>query len=51
MNNEKLKIKIIEDLNEQREAERMKEILIGQREYDKMKMEFYANMSHELKHH
>lgn len=49
MNNEKLKIKIIEDLNQQREAERMKEILIGQREYDKMKMEFYANMSHELK--
>lgn len=49
MNNEKLKIKIIEDLNQQREAERMKEILIGQREYDKIKMEFYANMSHELK--
>lgn len=49
MNNEKLKIKIIEDLDQQREAERMKEILIGQREYDKMKMEFYANMSHELK--
>lgn len=49
MNNEKFKIRIIEDLNQQREAERMKEILIGQREYDKMKMEFYANMSHELK--
>ena len=49
MNNEKIKIKIIKDLNQQREAERMKEMLISQREYDKMKMEFYANISHELK--
>lgn len=49
MGGERFKVKLIEDLGQQREAERIKEILIRQREYDKLKMEFYANMSHELK--
>ncbi|MEG2788048.1 MAG: PAS domain-containing sensor histidine kinase, partial [Romboutsia sp.] len=49
MGDKRFRVKLIEDLDEQREAERIKEILIRQREYDKLKMEFYANMSHELK--
>lgn len=49
MGEERFTVKLIEDLGQQREAERIKEILIRQREYDKLKMEFYANMSHELK--
>lgn len=49
MGEERFKVKLIEDLGQQREAERIKEILIRQREYDQLKMEFYANMSHELK--
>lgn len=45
----KCRVKMIHDLYEQREAERIKEMLIKQRKYDKVKMEFYANISHELK--
>lgn len=39
----------LEDLSVQRESERLKKALIKQRQYDQMKMEFYANISHELK--
>lgn len=49
LDNLKHRLRIVKDLGEKREAERMKEILRKQREYDKMKMEFYANISHELK--
>ncbi|MCR8744780.1 ATP-binding protein [Romboutsia lituseburensis] len=49
LDNLKHRLRIVKDLDEKREAERMKEILTKQREYDKMKMEFYANISHELK--
>lgn len=43
------RVRIIRDLSVQRESERLKDALIKQRQYDKMKMEFYANISHELK--
>ncbi|WP_325276161.1 PAS domain-containing sensor histidine kinase, partial [Romboutsia sp.] len=49
LDNLKCRVKIIHDLGEQREAEKIKEMLTKQREYDKIKMEFYANISHELK--
>lgn len=42
-------MRIIKDLSVQRESERLKKALIKQRQYDQMKMEFYANISHELK--
>ncbi|HFH0274765.1 TPA: ATP-binding protein [Clostridioides difficile] len=43
------RVRIIKDLSVQRESERLKKALIKQRQYDQMKMEFYANISHELK--
>jgi signal transduction histidine kinase len=43
------RVRIIRDLSVQRESERLKNALLKQRKYDQMKMEFYANISHELK--
>ncbi|MDK2563949.1 PAS domain-containing sensor histidine kinase [Romboutsia sedimentorum] len=47
--NSKYRVKIVEDLAQQRQYEKMRTILMEQRKYDKLKMEFYANISHELK--
>ncbi len=47
--NSKFRVKIVEDLAQQRQYEKMKTMLMEQRKYDKLKMEFYANISHELK--
>lgn len=43
------KIRIIKDIGARKELEKIKTVLNRQRKYDKMKMEFYVNMSHELK--
>jgi signal transduction histidine kinase len=43
------KVRIIRDLSVQRKSEKMQKSLFKQRAYDQMKMEFYANISHELK--
>ena len=44
-----LKLTIIRDLKEIKKAESMKKKLTKRIQYDKMKMEFFANISHELK--
>lgn len=43
------KLRLIKDIKEEKEAEKIKRDLIRQREYDNLKMAFFTNMSHEIK--